>query len=334
MKQIKNTLLIFMATVFVMAGILGSVTAKAAVVAKCPIINYVGIEHSPLVVGDTETLTVNSAKYEGLVQYRAFLFDGKKWRELSTGYGAAVDSKTPFVLPTTPRMSLGKKSISVWVKKANTNGITKKGYDSYYAVALNCVSNITSLRVYTSQAANVNVSGLTVKFNGIAGIGGITEPYLYKLFAMNTATGAWSNGASEYAATPSMTFKTAGTYMIIAHVNRGNGILGFQGYKTVKVTVTADATATVFYTTVKAISFLASVNVTMTADGINNFPAATQYQIFDGSNKLSAITPLGTDTTIPVGKVGLGYVVSVQLLDADNNLIKTVNVVLGQLGIM
>lgn len=112
MKQIKKSLFIFMAVIFVMAGILGSVTAKAAVVvAKCPIINYVGIEHSPLVVGDTETLTVTSAEYEGLVQYRAFLFDGKKWRELSTGYGVAVDSKTPFVLPTTPKMSLGKKSI-------------------------------------------------------------------------------------------------------------------------------------------------------------------------------------------------------------------------------
>ena len=76
MKQIKKTLSIFMAAVFVMAGILGNVTAKAAVVA-IPIINYVGVDHSPLVVGDTEKFTVTS-KYEGQVQYRAFLFDGKE----------------------------------------------------------------------------------------------------------------------------------------------------------------------------------------------------------------------------------------------------------------
>jgi len=38
-----------------------------------------------------------------------------------------------------------------------------------------------------------------------------------------------------------------------------------ESYKTVKVTVTADLEATAFYTNGKVISFVASVNVTMTA---------------------------------------------------------------------
>ena len=80
MKQIKKTLIIFVAVVIVMAGILGSVTAKAKVL-TIPRINYLGVDHSPLVVGDIQRFTVTS-KYEGLVQYRAFLFDGEKWEEL------------------------------------------------------------------------------------------------------------------------------------------------------------------------------------------------------------------------------------------------------------
>ncbi|MBZ9632738.1 hypothetical protein [Clostridium sp. FP1] len=61
MKQMKNTLMIFIVAIFVMAGVLGNVVAKAEVVnSVTPIINYVGVDHSPLVVGDTETFTVTS----------------------------------------------------------------------------------------------------------------------------------------------------------------------------------------------------------------------------------------------------------------------------------
>ena len=59
MKQLKRTLSIFMVTIFVMAGILGNGTEKATEVPS-PIINYVGVDHSPLVVGDTEKFTVTS----------------------------------------------------------------------------------------------------------------------------------------------------------------------------------------------------------------------------------------------------------------------------------
>ncbi|MGH4121522.1 MAG: hypothetical protein ACREV6_01075 [Clostridium sp.] len=129
MKQIKKTLIIFMAAVFVMTGILGSITAKAAQVVT-PIINYIGVDHSPLVVGDTEKFTVTS-KYEGLVQYRAFQFDGKKWTKLTKGYTTAIDAKNPYVLPETSAYKLGQHKLLVWVKKAGTIGINKRGYDSY-----------------------------------------------------------------------------------------------------------------------------------------------------------------------------------------------------------
>jgi hypothetical protein len=249
MKQFKKTLSIFMVAIFVIAGVLDNVTAKAVVInLVTPIINYVGVEHSPLVVGDTEKFTVTS-KYDGLVQYRAFLFDGKKWSELTNGYGIAVDAKTPYVLPETPAFKLGEHKLSVWVKRAGKKGTnSNKDYDTYYASVLNCVTRDNASRVYSSGTPKVETNGLTVKFNGIEDIGGIKGPYLYRLHIYNPTTGAWTSAEKEYTETPSYTFKEAGTYMVIIHANTVNSptwknyIAGktkgaYEAFKTIMVTV-------------------------------------------------------------------------------------------------
>ncbi len=100
MRQIKKTLSIFMAALFVMAGTLGNFTAKAAEVIAPKGIVYLGVSHSPLLPGDKEQFTVVS-DLTGSVQYKAFLYSEKtnKWTALSADYSAAVDAKTPFVLP-------------------------------------------------------------------------------------------------------------------------------------------------------------------------------------------------------------------------------------------
>lgn len=338
MIQVKKILSMSLVALFVTVGTLTNVTAKAATVVT-PTINYAGIEHSPLVAGDTETFTVTAAKFSGNVQYRAFIENVAtgKWTELTTGYTAAVSSKTPFVLPASSALTQGKYKVSIWVKTAGKTGVKSNvtgNYDSYYVASLNCVSKDANNRVYTNGAADVTTTGLTVKFNGINNIGGITGPYLYKLFAMNTATGVWSNGASDYAATPSMTFKTAGTYMLIAHVNTEKSTTwakkGYEGWKTVIVTVTDSAT-TVFNTTVKAASFGAIANVVLTTDGVKAFPTATQYQVVTGTNNLSAKSPVGTATTIFPAKVA-GDLVTVKLFDASNNELKSIDVKLGEAG--
>ena len=56
MRRIKRKLSIFMVLLFVIAGELGNFAAKA-VIPTIPTIAYVGVSHSPLVVGDTEKLT-------------------------------------------------------------------------------------------------------------------------------------------------------------------------------------------------------------------------------------------------------------------------------------
>jgi hypothetical protein len=157
MKQFKHTLSLFMAAIFIFAGTLDNITVKAAQLVS-PIINYVGVDHLPLVVGETEKFAITS-KYDGQVQYRAFLFDGKTWGELTNGYGVAVDAKTLYLLPETPTFKLGNYKLSVWVKRAGTTGYNSKGYDTYYVAALNCVTR----DVYVSGAPKVEANGLMIK---------------------------------------------------------------------------------------------------------------------------------------------------------------------------
>lgn len=343
MKQFKKTLSIFMVAIFVMGGVLDNVTAKAVVInIVTPIINYVGVEHSPLVVGDTEKFTVTS-KYDGLVQYRAFLFDGKKWSELTSGYGIAVDAKTPYVLPETPAFKLGEHKLSVWVKRAGKKGTnSNKDYDTYYAPVLNCVTRDNASRVYASGAPKVETNGLTVKFNGIENIGGIKGPYLYRLHIYNPITGAWTSSEKEYTETPSYTFKEAGTYMVIVHANTVNSptwknyIAGktkgaYEAFKTILVTVKNEEIVKVFDTTVKATNSGSTVNVTLTADGVKHLATAVQYQIFDGTNALSTVTNLGADAIVVPAKAS-GDKVSVKLFDASAKVVKDIEVILGKSG--
>jgi hypothetical protein len=244
MRQIKKTLSIFMAALFVMAGFLGNVTAKAAVTVL-PEVTFVGVEHSPLVVGDTETFTVSS-KFEGLVQYRAFLYSEKtnKWTELTSGYTEAKDAKTVVELPKTEKFELGKYKLSVWVKQAGVTGKTfskvyKDSYDSYYVASLNCVSRDNANRVYADGVMSVKQEGLKVTINSsdFAGLAGIEGPYKLKLNYFNPTTGTWTANATQYGDKIEYTFPKAGTYVLDVHVNTEKSTTWSKGYESWKLKV-------------------------------------------------------------------------------------------------
>ena len=127
--------------------------------------------------------------------------------------------------------------------------------------------------------------------------------------------------------------------MVVVHANTVNSTTWknykagktkgtYEAWKTVMVTVKDEATVKVFDTTVKAATFGSTVNVTITADGVKNFATATQYQIFDGTKAISAMTNLGTATTVFPAKVA-GDKVNVKLLDASAKEVKDIEVVLG-----
>jgi hypothetical protein len=340
MRQIKKTLSIFMAALFVMAGVLGNVTAKAAVTVL-PEVTFIGVEHSPLVVGDTETFTVTS-KYEGLVQYRAFLYTEKtnKWAELTTGYTVAADAKTVVSLPKTSAFELGKYKLSVWVKKAGTTGIktTALGsYDNYLVSNVNCVSRDDANRVYANGVMDVKQEGLKVTINNsdFKGLTGIEGPYKLKLHYFNPTTSTWTKDATVYGDKIEYTFPKAGTYVLDVHVNTLKSTTwakgGYEAWKLKTITVTDNATVKVFNTTVAAATFGSNVNVTMTAEGTKEFPTATQYQIFNGTSAISSPFALGTATTVFPAKVA-GDKVNVKLMNAAGVEVKTIEVLLGQSG--
>jgi hypothetical protein len=342
MRQIKKTLSIFMAALFVMAGFLGNVTATAAVTVL-PEVTFIGVEHSPLVVGDTETFTVTS-KYEGLVQYRAFLYTEKtnKWAELTTGYTVAADAKTVVSLPKTSAFELGKYKLSVWVKKAGTTGITTTAlgsYDNYLVANLNCVSRDNANRVYADGVMDVKQEGLKITINNsdFKGLTGIAGPYKLKLHYFNPTTNTWTKDATVYGDKIEYTFPKAGTYVLDVHVNTLKSTTwakgGYESWKLKTITVTDNATVKVFDTTVKAATFGSTVNVTMTAEGTKEFATATQYQVLNGTSAISAPTALGTATTVFPAKVA-GDKVNVKLLDSNNAEVKTIEVLLGQSGMM
>ena len=148
MKQIKKTLSIFFVSIFIITGGLVNVTAKAEVDQTVPTISYVGLGHT-LVAGDTRTFTVTSANYVGNVKYRAFIsYDNHdKWTEITNGYTVATDARTPFVLPSTKPFELGNYKLSVWVKKAEQNGVQINmnglgSYDSYNVSEISCTNTI------------------------------------------------------------------------------------------------------------------------------------------------------------------------------------------------
>ena len=363
MKQIKKTLSIVMVVLFVMAGILGHVTSKAAVVTTTPTISRVGLGH-PLIAGDTRTFTVTSATYVGKVQYRAFVVYGNNtnWTEITTGYTTAVDGKAVVVLPATKAFIAGNYRLSVWVKKAGTVGIKKDGsglgsYDSYKVSNLTCAAKISPVvsrvglghsPLFVGDTRTFTVTSPTT-VGKVQYVGNVQ----YRAFLNDGKSAVWTEVTSGYTAAvdsksvfvlPATAAFKAGTYRLSVWVKAAGTVgnittpLGsYDNYKVSNLTCVVNPNASkdvkVFETTVKpsTTGFGSIGNVTLTADGVKNFATATQYQIFDGANAITALSNLGTATTVFPAKV-LGNLVSVKLFDASAVLVKSIDVKLGEAG--
>lgn len=221
LKKIYTVLLLVLSVFFI------SSTTYAKV--QLPKINFVGIEHSPLVVGDSESFYVTS-DYEGLVEYRVWInkVNTSVWEDITKGYTKAVDAKTPYVISPDKKFEKGKYKLSVWVKKAETEGENKAGYDTNYIANLNCVDKDDNNRVYVNNDMDIEKNEYTlgekVIINGIVGIDGIKGPYKYKLhyFSPSKASSknsGWVTNVTEYDNKIEWTPTEPGTYVLDVHVN-------------------------------------------------------------------------------------------------------------------
>ncbi|MCB2313991.1 DUF5050 domain-containing protein [Clostridium tagluense] len=155
-------------------------------------ISFVGVDHSPLIAGDSESfyLTAMGAKK---VKYRVFLIDANmnKKIEITSGYTESLDASKPYMVTPSEKFKLGKYKLIIWVKEENS----VKNYDSEYIASLNCVNRDDNNRVYS--AGDVDISkdvytvGEKVTINGIKNISGMKGPYTYKLHVYDTETNEW-----------------------------------------------------------------------------------------------------------------------------------------------
>ncbi len=199
---------------------------------QLPKINFVGMEHSPLVVGDSQSIYVTS-DYEGMVQYRVWIskVNTSTWEDITKGYTKAVDAKTPYVISPDRKFAEGKYKLSVWVKRAEVEGINKGSqgsYDTYYIANLNCVKKDDNNRVYVNKAMDIEKEEYTlgekVIINGIKDVTGIKGPYKYKLhyFSPSKAkdkNSGWVKNVTDYDNKIEWIPTEPGIYVLDVHVN-------------------------------------------------------------------------------------------------------------------
>lgn len=187
-----------------------------------PEIDFVGMEHSPLVSGDTQKYYITS-KNANKVQYRAVLYNEntETWDELTGGYTVPIDGNSPYELINNKIYNEGKYKLYVYVKDANEIGLHKNDfgdYDSYYMTELNCVAKDDNNRVYVN--GDLKISSETVKKNekinvlGIDNISGMTGPYKYKLNIYDVKNKKWIDNTASYGSNVEWTPTENGIYIL------------------------------------------------------------------------------------------------------------------------
>ncbi len=231
MGKFKKRLSSMLAVVLTAFTFLSSVPVKATEIT--PNVTFVGVEHSPLVVGDSETFYL-SAMGADKVQYRVFQnkIGTDKWEELTKGYTLAENANAITPVNGLTKYEVGKYKLSIWVKKADTEGKYKNktgSYDSYYITYLNCVNKDNNNRVYTNGDMNVEkdnyVVGETVKVSGIKDISGMKDPYTYKLHIYDVNSNEWKLDKGAYRKDLSFVPDKPGTYVLDVWAMSSNSTL-------------------------------------------------------------------------------------------------------------
>ena len=220
MRYIKKLFTVLLCFIMVSTVFSGFNTANAAV--TVPSVAFVGVDHSPLVVGDSESFYITT-NYTGNVQYRIFLYteSTKKYEELTKGYSASVDGKMPYKVTPSKVFQLGKYKVLTYVKRAGVTGIKSDSragsYDTLYTSFLNCVNRDNANRVYANDEMDVSKDtvsvGETITINGIKNISGMSGPYTYKLHIFGPENMEWTNDVQAYRGPIEWTPSKPGVYV-------------------------------------------------------------------------------------------------------------------------
>ena len=116
---------------------LGTVSGLA-VEKQNPYVEYAGVDHYPVISGDTVKINMTS-KYDGdysdygnydPVQYRVFIAKGddKGYKELTNGYTNAMPAYNEFIIEDSQPLTEGNYKVMIFVKKSSSKGIEKNSY--------------------------------------------------------------------------------------------------------------------------------------------------------------------------------------------------------------
>lgn len=234
----------------VMALFLGLGNKAVMAEVNVPEVTFVGVDHSPLVVGDHESFYITS-KNASMVQYRIFMnkTGSEDLQELTNGYTAAVDARVPYEVKYSNAFELGGYKLYIWVKKAGTDGINtneKGSYDSIYTANLNCVEKDDNNRVYADDdmdiAKDTYTLGEKVVISGIKNIRGMQAPYKYKIHLFqpekaNDTNSGWTNSTQSYTDKIEWTPAEPGIYVIDMWATSSDSTAPYESWKlkTIKV---------------------------------------------------------------------------------------------------
>jgi beta-N-acetylglucosaminidase len=174
-------------------------TPKIISANETPIINYLAVDHSPLVEGEKQSFHITSSGIKN-VQYRAFVYEYNtdKWSELTNGYTSYKNPKMPYTIAPSKTFFKGKYKLSFWVR---AEGSTSR-YDTFHVKYLDCINKDDNERIsldgnLITDKENYKI-GEKVQINGIENIHGMKEPYMYKLHAYNLTKDKWISNITDY----------------------------------------------------------------------------------------------------------------------------------------
>ena len=173
-----------------------------------PYVGYAGVDHYPVVSGDTVKINMTS-KYEGSyldygdydpAQYRVFIAKGgdKGYTELTNGYSNAMPAYNEFIIADSQQLTEGNYKVMIFVRKASSNGIDKNSYGAYdniYNFNFTCYNSLNAPKNDASKisnsSGNIVNDGMAVEdddyiyyINRIGDVYGAAPDYLYKIRRM------------------------------------------------------------------------------------------------------------------------------------------------------
>ncbi|AJG99396.1 hypothetical protein LF65_02823 [Clostridium beijerinckii] len=170
-----------------------------------PYVEYAGVDHYPVLSGDTIKINMSS-KYDGdysdysnydPVQYRVFIAksENEDYTELTNGYSNPIPSYNEFIIEDNNALTEGKYKVMIFVKKSSSNGTNQNSdgaYDKIYNFNFTCYNSSDIPKnddsKISNSSGNIVNDGMAVEdndyiyyINRVGDVYGAAPDYLYKI---------------------------------------------------------------------------------------------------------------------------------------------------------